>query len=753
MAKRCILIVLFCFLCNMSVFAIPGWPAAQIIDTDTLDYVTISDSTCQTLEDAGGTWTIDQVTQPPLSDKFHSNSTYNNGAGYSIHTYWMRCRLKNIMNKRADIFFYTPYADRIDYYFSRNDGRWDQESSGYLYAADNKTIFQANYYVPLSIDAGREITIYVRFYINYFYYANYSRPKNLELSYGSKEKFVNEYHKEYLLPAIKEAFLCGILIIALIYNLFFFWTVKERLYLYFSLFLLCFIISYCYAFLILTNFFHEYPRLFNYTSNIWAPLYLFFEVFFIRHFFKTWRHSPRWNNYLIGIAIFQLVTRFIAVFVGQVLPARSGDLIWQVDLISSYLVNLSIVITFFVFIRKRVPYTNLLLIAALPFALYLTIVRSATVAFDLFNIGYEVRFFKIILWLKKWNYIFYLISVFWLVLIFTLILFYRYKRLQKENVEHALERERLALEKETERSELIAKQKVELEQQVKERTSELKQSLEELKATQTQLIQSEKMASLGELTAGIAHEIQNPLNFVNNFSEVNNELIDELKNQKSKVKNERDEKLENELLDDIANNLEKINHHGKRAAAIVKGMLQHSRSSSGKKELTDINALADEYLRLSYHGLRARDKTFNAKFETDFDESIGLINVAPQDIGRVILNLINNAFYAVAEKKNTSTSSAGQEYEPTVTVTTKRSLSPGEDRGEVQIKVKDNGNGIPQKALDKIFQPFFTTKPTGQGTGLGLSLSYDIIKAHGGEIKVKTKEGEGSEFIIQLPAV
>src|ERR1051326_4335500 len=325
MAKRCILIVLFCFLYNMSVFAIPGWPAAQIIDTDTLDYVTISDSTCQTLEDAGGTWTIDQVTQPPLSDKFHSNSTYNNGVGYSIHTYWMRCRLKNIMNKRADIFFYTPYADRIDYYFSRSDGRWDQESSGYLYAADNKTIFQANYYVPLSIDAGQEITIYVRFYIIYFYYANYSRPKNLELSYGSKEKFVNEYHKEYLLPAIKEAFLCGILIIALIYNLFFFWTVKERLYLYFSLFLLCFIISYCYAFLILTNFFHEYPRLFNYTSNIWAPLYLFFEVIFIRHFFKTWRHSPRWNNYLIGIAIFQLVTRFIAVFVGQVLLARSGD--------------------------------------------------------------------------------------------------------------------------------------------------------------------------------------------------------------------------------------------------------------------------------------------------------------------------------------------------------------------------------------------------------------------------------------------
>jgi signal transduction histidine kinase len=245
------------------------------------------------------------------------------------------------------------------------------------------------------------------------------------------------------------------------------------------------------------------------------------------------------------------------------------------------------------------------------------------------------------------------------------------------------------------------------------------------------------MASLGELTAGIAHEIQNPLNFVNNFSEVNKELIAEMKEEIDKGNLEEVKAIAT----DVHDNEEKINHHGKRADAIVKGMLQHSRASSGKKELTDINALADEYFRLSYHGLRAKDKSFNATMETHFDETLGKVNVIPQDVGRVILNLITNAFYAVAEKKKQQQDN----YEPTVSVSTKKIGD------KVLISVKDNGNGIPKKVLDKIFQPFFTTKPTGQGTGLGLSMSYDIIKAHGGEIKVETKEGEGSEFIIQLP--
>ncbi len=260
----------------------------------------------------------------------------------------------------------------------------------------------------------------------------------------------------------------------------------------------------------------------------------------------------------------------------------------------------------------------------------------------------------------------------------------------------------------------------------------------ELKSTQAQLIQSEKMASLGELTAGIAHEIQNPLNFVNNFSDVNKELVDELQSE-LRAGNVDDAIA---ISNDIRDNEEKINHHGKRADGIVKGMLQHSRSSTGQKERTDINALADEYLRLSYHGLKAKDKDFNVDYKTNFDKSIDKINIVPQDIGRVLLNLYNNAFYAVNEKKKLNI----EGYEPTVSVATKKMGNV------VLLTVTDNGNGIPQNIVDKIFQPFFTTKPTGQGTGLGLSLSYDIIKAHGGEIKVETKEGEGSVFTIQLPS-
>ena len=250
------------------------------------------------------------------------------------------------------------------------------------------------------------------------------------------------------------------------------------------------------------------------------------------------------------------------------------------------------------------------------------------------------------------------------------------------------------------------------------------------------------MASLGDLTAGIAHEIQNPLNFVNNFSEVSNELLDEMKAELAIGNGQQ----AIEIAEDVKQNLEKIIHHGKRADAIVKGMLQHSRVSSGQKEPADINALADEYLRLSYHGLRAKDKNFNVTLQTDFDEGIGKINIVSQDIGRVLLNLFNNAFYSVMQKKNASQSPKGEvTYEPTVSVCTKKV------DGKVEVQVRDNGVGIPQKVVDKIFQPFFTTKPTGQGTGLGLSLSYDIIRSHGGEIKVETREGEGAEFVIQLP--
>ncbi|MBX2890636.1 MAG: GHKL domain-containing protein [Saprospiraceae bacterium] len=308
-------------------------------------------------------------------------------------------------------------------------------------------------------------------------------------------------------------------------------------------------------------------------------------------------------------------------------------------------------------------------------------------------------------------------------------------------------RERKQRQKQEERIRQAEARKAELEHLVAERTAELTQqkdalekTLTELKAAQDQLIHSEKMASLGELTAGIAHEIQNPLNFVNNFSELSVELAHELLDELEKP--DLDRELVKDLVSDLTQNQEKINHHGKRAANIVSGMLQHARSSTGAKEPTDLNALADEYLRLSYHGLRAKDKSFNAKMSTEFDPAIGKIEVVPQDFGRVLLNLINNAFYAVHQKAK----QASEGYNPTVTISTKKL------KNAIEIRIHDNGTGIPDSLKAKIFQPFFTTKPTGQGTGLGLSLAYDIVtKGHGGTMEVETKEHEGTTFIIQLP--
>jgi two-component system, NtrC family, sensor kinase len=276
----------------------------------------------------------------------------------------------------------------------------------------------------------------------------------------------------------------------------------------------------------------------------------------------------------------------------------------------------------------------------------------------------------------------------------------------------------------------------------KEQKETIEKAFAELRSTQNQLIQKEKLASLGELTAGIAHEIQNPLNFVNNFSELSVDLAKDLKEEIHKPN--IDKEYVEELLTDLSQNQEKINHHGKRASSIVKGMLEHSRASTGVKEMTDINALADEYFRLSYHGLRAKDKDFNATIETGFDKNLPKINIIPQDMGRVLLNLFNNAFYAVNEKSKQNTE--GVSFKPTVFLSTQFIDN------QIVIKVKDNGMGMPESVRAKVFQPFFTTKPTGSGTGLGLSLAYDIVtKGHGGALEVESIEGEGTEFKIKLP--
>lgn len=391
-------------------------------------------------------------------------------------------------------------------------------------------------------------------------------------------------------------------------------------------------------------------------------------------------------------------------------------------------------IVYNIFTHPEFSGTKSLVYAALPLI-------AVSLITDVFELAFPELF-------KTWEKVFDVASFFAFIWLVAMYITYRKqkKALLAEKVK-ALERE-----KEFQITQSI---KAQLEIDVAERTAELVKQKEELekalidlKAAQSQLIQSEKMASLGELTAGIAHEIQNPLNFVNNFSEVSQELIDEM-NQEI----EKGDLVEVKAIAlDIKQNLEKIHHHGSRADNIVKGMLQHSRTSLGEKTPTDINALADEYLRLSYHGLRAKDKSFNADFKTDLQTDLPEINVVPQDIGRVLLNLINNAFYAVNELRKEIGNS--EEYKPLVTIST----STNEKGNEIIIKVADNGPGIPKQVKDKIFQPFFTTKPTGQGTGLGLSLSYDIVKSHGGYLKVESpvqggnaEKGKGTVFILKLP--
>ena len=318
-----------------------------------------------------------------------------------------------------------------------------------------------------------------------------------------------------------------------------------------------------------------------------------------------------------------------------------------------------------------------------------------------------------------------------------------YARVQKRS----LAKEQQQREKEEKARQLIAIQNTELERLVAERTATLtqqaealRQALDELQTTQAQLIQAEKMASLGELTAGIAHEIQNPLNFVNNFAEVSGELLEEL--EEAQAQPTPDPELETELLADLTQNLQKITHHGRRAASIVRGMLEHSRASTGERQLTDLNDLADEYLRLAYHGLRAKDKAFNATLKTDFAPVLPMVEVVGQDVGRVFLNLFTNAFYAVRKRQQTGEPG----YVPTVSVRTER------QGDEVVVQVQDNGTGIPEAVKAKIFQPFFTTKPTGEGTGLGLSLAHDIIaQGHGGTLAVESQEGQGTTFTVRLP--
>jgi signal transduction histidine kinase len=698
-------------------------PPAYEIKTDTILYNKLPNSCWQILEDTNGKFNFAEVSNPPVAKEFHYQTADKIKFDYAIHGYWFRYVLKNTMNHDAKISlgdnlyslipFFSPQNEESDFFCIYPDGNVTHLVNGFLTPWSKLDGLKENRIIPIMLHPGEQLTIYRRIYNTYKFFP--SPESDFWVGFSSTDKIIKQDYAKAdtkYFNNIQNSFLFGVLLFASLFIFFFFIIVREKVYLYFSLYLLSLGIG---RFNIYSEmyhvFFREYPVLYVYIFQFIWFLSIFFLIYFIRYLLNTKQFLPWWNKFLVVSTIVFTLTYLISLI--NQFSTNYNLLLDKILQNENIILALSIPVVILMSL-KRIKTSKVLIFIVLPLQI------AWSICFTIFSLGGLQT---------TWHSI-ETILLSCLVISFSWILLHRFADLRKQIVQKELE-------KEIERSKLIESQKIELEEQVTYRTAELKESLKNLKSTQAQLIQSEKLASLGEMTAGIAHEIQNPLNFVNNFSEVNKELLVEM-NEEIEKGNYNEVKS---IAKGVTENEEKIIHHGKRADAIVKGMLQHSRLSTGKIEPTNINALADEYLRLSYHGLRAKDKEFNATMNTDFDNSIDKINIIPQDIGRVLLNLYNNAFYAVTEKKK----SAEVGYEPTVSVSTKKIDN------NVTITVKDNGNGITQKVVDKIFQPFFTTKPPGVGTGLGLSLSYDIVKAHGGGIKVETKESEFTEFVVQLP--
>ena len=693
------------------------------IRSDT-SYLQLLDSAhWQILETVDKNLPFETISSPANQRRFHRfYSTVNSD------NYWYRYRLKNKLSYGIEIglssgaphghFYVIDSLAQVQHFQTGKNMPWHKKDG----------LRQINA-IPYKLGPQEEITIY---------YHRIQQLKELppeNLSYVNLNKLWTSDIIFFNTNVLVRSFFFGIMLVMALLVFLFYWNTKEKAYLYFGL-VLTLLEMYDHPMLnaSLYRFWPFLRPILNNIQNTW----LIFFILFLRQFFNLAQQNNRIDKLLISLSIgMGISVIFIAI----------SDYIWNPFLFSLAIVDAItilfvvafitlVVITVFVSYKQQNQAASFLMIALIPLILVLSISIVA------YTLGINP-----IIWQDDSSFHPYLsISTTWMAVVVFYMLFKNYAIQQKEIVENKLKQERLIKEEEIKRRELIEAQKTELEIQVAERTQALHQSLVELRATQAQLIQSEKLASLGELTAGIAHEIQNPLNFVNNFAEVSAEMLDEM--QEELEKGDTTEAIA--IATDLKTNLEKIKHHGQRASSIVKGMLEHSRASTGVKEPTDLNALADEYLRLAYHGLRAKDNNFNATMETHFDPDLPLVSVIPQDIGRVLLNLINNAFYAVHQRDVETlhaTSLQNPPYQPTVSVSTQKIDN------QILIKVKDNGHGIPEAIKEKIFQPFFTTKPTGQGTGLGLSLAYDIVtKGHGGTLDVQTKEDQGTEFTIGIPS-
>jgi len=715
------------------------FPPAFKITSDTTPYTRFPAENWQILEDIDGKLDYDGVSRVPLANGFHTYDPTHSERDPAVHAYWFRYTLVNAMDRNAHIClgdtlppmfrFFSPLHEYSDYYVTHGDEQVTHLINGLLVPWSKLDGFKENRLLPIALSPGEKCIVYRRVYNSYKIFP--ASAYDLRPGFASTESVIHQSYdllESHFFKGIQNAFLFGVLVFAGVFFFFFFVIARERVHLYFSLYLFSLGVGRVniYAEMYEVSF-REHPWMYVYGSKFLWVFSIIFLIHFIRHLLNTKELLPGWNRFLIIISSLFVVTYLLSILLDFAFAYNL--LLHNAINYELLLLDLSIPVTVFLCAKWFTASRTLTFIVLPALSIW-------ALCFILFNIRATFGG-PLAVWLTQNWHTTETLLLSCLVVSFSWILLHRFSDLRRQMAQKELERE-------IEKTRLMETQKIELEEQVVKRTAELAKSLENLKSTQYQLIQSEKMASLGELTAGIAHEIQNPLNFVNNFSEVNKELLTEMN---AEIENGNFIEVR-AIAKSIAGNEEKIITHGKRADSIVKGMLQHSRSSTGVRELTDINVLIEEYFRLAYHGLRARDKTFNAIMKTEFDSSLEPVNIVPQDIGRVVLNLITNAFYAVAERAKAK----AEGYEPTVTVSTHNvhPLSEGTPPG-VLIIVRDNGNGIPDSIKGKIFQPFFTTKPAGQGTGLGLSLSYDIVKAHHGILSVESTSDGGSEFSMRLP--
>ncbi|MBD0377722.1 MAG: hypothetical protein ICV51_19100 [Flavisolibacter sp.] len=659
------------------------------------------------LEDPSGKHTIEDVLKSGAAGEFKKLNKPLVNFSVTASAFWIKCSIRNETAEKLllELGNTTLYDIRL---YEFDSGRLvAQHQAGTRFPFHQREVNDMRYRFELAAPPGATETLLLRV-------QNY-RGTQFPLVVGTKVAFYNKGNSQYFLRGIYY----GFMLLMVLYNLFIYFTLRDSSYIYYVLYVF-------------------FMGLWNASIDGYTFKYL-------------WPSVPFLNQYTDVLVVF--VSMAIISFATNFLNTRQGAPVLHkllLGLLLCYTITLLIIVSgSFVTGTILLEFVSLISVLVLFVTAYVTLRRGYKPA-RFFLIAWSLFLVSVVIYvIKDYNIIPYTsLTVNSLrigsaaeAMLLSMALAHRIN-IYKEEKEQANMERLLSLE---ENKKLVEQQNIVLERKVEERTQELKKTnrdlvsvLDNLKATQNQLVQTEKLASLGQLTAGIAHEIKNPLNFINNFSDVNTDLINEMK--KALEGGNASEALM--LAGTITENNQKIMHHGQRADAIVKNMLEHSRTGKAEKQAIDINALVEEYLRLSYHGFRAKDKDFNVRLQTDFDASIGEIAIIQQDISRVLLNLFNNAFYAVNEKKKQG--KAG--YEPTVSVSTKKSGN------WIAIHVRDNGLGIPQKLLDKLYQPFFTTKPSGQGTCLGLSLSYDIItKGHGGELKVETKEGEYTEFTVLLP--